>query len=259
MWNGNGSALIGPAWGVPNVWLNEGHSFGITAAGGAGWQLAEWIVEGEPGIDLLAVDPRRYFAMYPEFDIEPAQLEAFAATRTGAVAGRRLVERYGWRIGQKLPLASEIHAKANGDMNWEFDLVGIIDAEDPAVRGNTDVVLINVAHFDEARAVGRGKTGWYIERIADSTQAGNASGSVTSTASPRIRGPRPERSATVWSTASLPRAQIATSTPSAINSSVMARPMPLLPPVTIAARPARLISMCTSPTSTPDAGCNSFS
>lgn len=58
----DGSALIGPAWGQRNVWLNEGHSFGITAAGGAGWQLAEWIVEGEPGIDMLAVDPRRFGA-----------------------------------------------------------------------------------------------------------------------------------------------------------------------------------------------------
>ena len=56
----DGSPLVGPAWGVPNVWLNEGHSFGITAAGGSGWQLAEWIVEGEPGIDMMAVDPRRY-------------------------------------------------------------------------------------------------------------------------------------------------------------------------------------------------------
>ncbi len=56
----DGSPLVGPAWGVRNLWLNEGHSFGITAAGGAGWQLAEWIVEGEPGIDLLAVDPRRF-------------------------------------------------------------------------------------------------------------------------------------------------------------------------------------------------------
>ena len=56
----DGSPLIGPAWSLPNVWLNEGHSFGITAAGGSGWQLAEWIVEGEPGIDMLAVDPRRY-------------------------------------------------------------------------------------------------------------------------------------------------------------------------------------------------------
>jgi dimethylglycine dehydrogenase len=58
----DGSPLIGPAWSAPNVWLNEGHSFGITAAGGAGWQLAEWIVDGEPGIDMLAVDPRRYGA-----------------------------------------------------------------------------------------------------------------------------------------------------------------------------------------------------
>jgi dimethylglycine dehydrogenase len=58
----DGSPLIGPAWGVRNVWLNEGHSFGVTAAGGAGWQLAEWIVEGEPGIDMLAVDPRRFGA-----------------------------------------------------------------------------------------------------------------------------------------------------------------------------------------------------
>jgi len=56
----DGSPLVGPAWGLRNVWLNEGHSFGITAAGGAGWQLAEWIVEGEPGIDMMDIDPRRF-------------------------------------------------------------------------------------------------------------------------------------------------------------------------------------------------------
>src|SRR6185295_14463758 len=56
----DGSPLIGPAWNLRNLWLNEGHSFGITAAGGAGWQLAQWILEGEPGIDMLAVDPRRF-------------------------------------------------------------------------------------------------------------------------------------------------------------------------------------------------------
>jgi dimethylglycine dehydrogenase len=56
----DGSPIIGPAWGLRNFWLNEGHSFGITAAGGAGWQLAEWIVEGEPTIDMLGVDPRRF-------------------------------------------------------------------------------------------------------------------------------------------------------------------------------------------------------
>jgi len=58
----DGSPLIGPAWDRKNLWLNEGHSFGITAAGGAGWQLAAWIANGEPDIDMMAVDPRRYGA-----------------------------------------------------------------------------------------------------------------------------------------------------------------------------------------------------
>jgi putative ABC transport system permease protein len=143
---------------------------GVVGAAFADWFGAKYQNESN-AFPVFAVDPKRYLAMYPEFDIAPAQLEAFAATRTGAVAGRRLADRFGWRVGQKLPIASEIHPRANGDMNWEFDLVGILDAEDPAVRGNTDVVLINVAYFDEARMVGRGKTGWYIVRIADSAQA----------------------------------------------------------------------------------------
>ena len=56
----DGSPIVGPAPGLRNFWLNEGHSFGVTAAGGAGWQLAEWIVDGEPTIDMLGVDPRRF-------------------------------------------------------------------------------------------------------------------------------------------------------------------------------------------------------
>ena len=56
----DGNPIVGPAWGLKNFWINEGHSFGITAAGGAGWQLAEWIIDGEPTIDMLGVEPRRY-------------------------------------------------------------------------------------------------------------------------------------------------------------------------------------------------------
>ena len=58
----DGSPMVGPAYGLRNFWINEGHSFGITAAGGSGWQLAEWIVEGKPGIDMMDVDPRRFGA-----------------------------------------------------------------------------------------------------------------------------------------------------------------------------------------------------
>lgn len=74
----DGSPIIGPAWGRRNFWLNEGHSFGITAAGGAGWQLAEWIVEGEPTIDMLGVDPRRFGDYASKSYLEAKNEEAYA-------------------------------------------------------------------------------------------------------------------------------------------------------------------------------------
>jgi putative ABC transport system permease protein len=143
---------------------------GVVAVAYADWFGAKYQNESN-AFAVFAVDPARYLDMYPEFEIAPAQRETFSKTRTGAVAGKRLMDRYGWKVGQKLPLSSEIHAKTDGSLDWEFDLVGVFDAEDPAVRANTDMVLINVAYFDEARQFGRGKTGWYISRIADAEQA----------------------------------------------------------------------------------------
>jgi len=143
---------------------------GVVAVAYADWFGAKYQNESN-AFAVFAVEPARYLDMYPEFEIAPGQREAFIKTRTGAVAGQRLVDRYGWKIGQKLPISSEIHAKTDGSLDWEFDLVGVFDADDPAVRANTEVVLINVAYFDEARQFGRGKTGWYITRIADAEQA----------------------------------------------------------------------------------------
>ena len=74
----DGSPIIGPAPGLKNFWLNEGHSFGITAAGGAGWQLAEWIVDGEPTIDMMGVDPRRYGPYATEGYLKEKNEEAYA-------------------------------------------------------------------------------------------------------------------------------------------------------------------------------------
>jgi putative ABC transport system permease protein len=143
---------------------------GVIGVAHAEWFGAKYQNESN-AFPVFAVEPARYLDMYPEFTVARDQREAFIKTRTGAVAGKRLVDRFGWRLGQKLPISSEIHPRANGDMNWEFDLVGILDAEDPAVRGNTDVVLIGAEYFDEARQMGKGRTGWYIERIADPGQA----------------------------------------------------------------------------------------
>ncbi|MBP9173533.1 MAG: GcvT family protein, partial [Rhizobiales bacterium] len=74
----DGSPIIGPAWDRKNFWLNEGHSFGVTAAGGAGWQLAEWIVDGEPTIDMMGVDPRRFGPYATKGYLKQKNEEAYA-------------------------------------------------------------------------------------------------------------------------------------------------------------------------------------
>ena len=78
----DGNPIIGPAWGLNNFWLNEGHSFGITAAGGAGWQLAEWIVDGEPTIDMMGVDPRRFGSYASQGYLRTKNEEAYAQVFT---------------------------------------------------------------------------------------------------------------------------------------------------------------------------------
>lgn len=56
----DGAPLVGPAFGLNNFWLAEGNSFGITAAGGIGKYLVDWMVNGEPSIDMSGVDPTRF-------------------------------------------------------------------------------------------------------------------------------------------------------------------------------------------------------
>lgn len=74
----DGSPIVGPAPGLKGFWLNEGHSFGITAAGGAGWQLAEWMVDGEPTVDMVGVDPRRFGPYATEGYLIAKNEEAYA-------------------------------------------------------------------------------------------------------------------------------------------------------------------------------------
>ena len=150
---------------------------GVVAVAHANWFGAKYRDQSS-AFPVFAVDPARHLDMYPEFTISSAQRDAFINTRTGAIAGRRLVDRYGWRLGQKLPIHSEIFAKADGSLDWEFDLVGILDAKDPAQVGNTDMVWIGYTYFDESRRLGKGTTGWYIIRIADAKRGRDISAAI---------------------------------------------------------------------------------
>ena len=114
------------------------------------------------------VDPLPYFDLHPELRLEPEQLQAFANTRTGAVAPRTLAEKYGWSIGDKIPIQGDIYGKRDGGRDWQFDLVGLYDGLD---EQPLEILLMHYDYFDEARDYGEGTTGWFIVRLADRGQA----------------------------------------------------------------------------------------
>jgi putative ABC transport system permease protein len=116
----------------------------------------------------IAVVPSEFFNMYPEFVLPQEQKDAFLRTRTGAIVGRRTAERYGWKIGDRIPLKATYMTSKSGNL-WTFDLVGIFDGKYP----ETDTTAFYLRHdyLDENRAWGKGLTGWYAVRIADPKDA----------------------------------------------------------------------------------------
>lgn len=122
------------------------------------------------------VEPRAYFDMYPEFSIDPAELDAFANTRTGAVVARTLMERFGWRIGDRIPIEADIWPMADGSRNWEFELVGAFASREGGAE--PPVMLFRYDYFDEARMYGQGTAGWYVARIDDPARAPEIAGAI---------------------------------------------------------------------------------
>jgi putative ABC transport system permease protein len=104
--------------------------------------------------------------------------KAFAQTRTGFIAGRNLANQYGWRIGQKVPISSNIFPQQDGSKAWVFDLVGIYDGKDAEWQRNTSVAWINFAYFDEANLFARGLAGTYTIRLADPDRAADVATAI---------------------------------------------------------------------------------
>jgi putative ABC transport system permease protein len=114
------------------------------------------------------VEPREYFAMYPENVIDPAVLEAFASQRTAMVAEASLAEKYGWQTGDIIPIQADIWPKADGSRNWEFELVGTFAIPDSP----RSLMLFQYQYFTESVAdYGKDTIGRWTVRLSDPERA----------------------------------------------------------------------------------------
>jgi putative ABC transport system permease protein len=117
----------------------------------------------------IALEPDTYFKIYTEFQIPEDQMAAFLADRQGAIAGRDTAARFGWKIGDKIPIQGTIWRPKGGDgETWEFNLVGIYDGE-PGLDKTT--FFFRYDYLDENRVQGEGVVGWYIVKIDDPSQS----------------------------------------------------------------------------------------
>jgi len=130
--------------------------------------------ESKNFVFALPIDTDTYFNLHKnEFIVSADQMTAFRNDRTGAIVNVALMKKFGWKIGDKLPLHSTIWTqKADGSLNWTFDIAGTFDAKDPTqANQQSSSVLFHYELFDEGRSFGKGQVGWFEERVDDPAQS----------------------------------------------------------------------------------------
>lgn len=126
----------------------------------------------------FAVDPQRLRETYPEWVMPEDQWRAFKSTRDGAIAGKLLAARFGWKIGDTVPLTSFIWTQPGNDRGWEWKLAGIFDGRDREWSDRANLMYLNYGYFDEARAGGKGLAGVFVVRVADPAQSGRIAAAI---------------------------------------------------------------------------------
>ena len=140
---------------------------GVAAAVQTGYLLS-FYQDPKNWIGGYAVDIDREFAVFRNFKVAPQALQDMRHTRTGAIVGRPLAERYGWKVGDRVPLQSQVWGRADGSYTWTFYILGIYDVEDP---GSAAGFLVRYDAFEEERVLGKGTVSSFAMRVVDASDA----------------------------------------------------------------------------------------
>ena len=108
----------------------------------------------------FAIDVEHQRAMYPEFIVPEEQWQAFAGDREGAIAGQSLADRFGWKVGDRIPIKGTIYTGP-----WEFNLRGIYRGT--RAQDDTTQFWFHWDFLEERRAFGKGDVGWYVVRVTN--------------------------------------------------------------------------------------------
>jgi putative ABC transport system permease protein len=110
---------------------------------------------------VMAVEPETYTDVFArDFNFAPEARQDFIRTRTGALVGEAMARKWGWKVGDRVPIASNIFSQRNGSHTWDFDIVGIFTGK--TQQTDTNLMFFQYDYFDETRSFGKDTIGWLV-------------------------------------------------------------------------------------------------
>lgn len=118
----------------------------------------------------FAIDAQSEFEVFKEFRVSHQAVEHMSRLRNGAVVGKRLADQHGWKVGDVVPLISQVHQTQDGTTHWEFEIVGLYEADNPR---DARAFLVNHAYFDEHRQSGKGSVASFWVTVSNPSEVQN--------------------------------------------------------------------------------------
>lgn len=110
---------------------------------------------------VMAINPQTYFDVYArDLDVSPEARQAFVRDRASALVGETMMRKWGWKVGDHIPIASNIFSQKNGARTWDFTIVGTIAGKTDQI--DTNFMLFQYDYFDETRSFGKDTIGWLV-------------------------------------------------------------------------------------------------
>ena len=120
------------------------------------------------GVPVIAAEVGPFFEIYDEFSASRDDVDTLNRTRTGALVGKITMEKYGWKVGDRVVLQSPV-PKIDGSRDWAFDIVGAYERTDDA--SSATGMIGNFAYLNEARLTDRDSTQVFVAKVDSPTNA----------------------------------------------------------------------------------------
>jgi putative ABC transport system permease protein len=116
-------------------------------------------------IQVQVTQPEDIMAVYPELKLKPEEFEAWKSDRQGMIVGPGLANQHGWKVGDRVPIRSDIWRKADGSDTWQFNIVAIYESSGTGIDRNS--TFFHFDYFNESLQYGKDMVHWMVIRVAN--------------------------------------------------------------------------------------------